>query len=147
MPLPCTLKNSNILTGRKCVRVPLLLFGLGPAPRVFTNININTETFDDLCNTIFGPSPNFLEYFGENTYGTRLYDFPSEVSRFCDKFQKMYFGTNPGDRGDRVSGYDCKLKNNNFVFTFRKGKKNKENKVTLNLLAKEENVWWINRIE
>ena len=100
-----------------------------------------------MSNNIFGPSPNFLEYFGENTYGTRLYDFPSELSRFYDKFQKMYFGTNPGDRGDRVSGYDCKLKNNNFVFTFRKGKKNKENKVTLNLLAKEENVWWINRIE
>ena len=59
----------------------------------------------------------------------------------------MYFETNPGDRGDKVSGYDSKLKNNDFVFTFRKSKKNKENKVTLNLLAKEENVWWINRIE
>ena len=96
---------------------------------------------------IFGPSPNFLECFGGNTYGTRLYDFPSEVSRFCDKFQKMYFETNPGDRGDKVSGYDSKLKNNDFVFIFRKSKKNKENKVTLNLLAKEENAWRINRIE
>ena len=53
----------------------------------------------------------------------------------------------PTQRGERVSGYDCKLKNNDFVFTFRKGKKNKENKVTLNLLAKEENAWRINRIE
>ena len=34
----------------------------------------------------------------------------------------MYFGTNSGDR---VSGYDRKLKSNDLVFTFRKGEENK----------------------
>ena len=50
----------------------------------------------------------------------RLCDFPSAAPSFCDKFQEIYFGTNPAGR---VSGYGSKSKNSDFVFTFRKGEK------------------------
>ena len=52
----------------------------------------------------------------------RLCDFPSAAPSFCDKFQEIYFGTNPAGR---VSGYGSKSKNSDFVYTFRKGEKKK----------------------
>ena len=77
----------------------------------------------DSSNNILGKYFNFREYFGGSTYDIRLCDFPCAAPRFCEEFQELYFGTNTRDR---VSGYDCKFKNNDSVFTFRNGEENEE---------------------
>ena len=69
--------------------------------------NTGVEAFYHLSNKILVQSPNFRKHFGGYTYSTRLCDFPAAAPRFCDKFQEMYFGTNPEDR---VSVYGSKFK-------------------------------------
>ena len=62
-----------------------------------------------------------LLIFG-NTLEEILMTRDSVTPRFCDKFQ-MHFGTSPVDT---VSDHDCIFKDNDFVFTLRKGEGNKE---------------------
>lgn len=112
---------------RKLVHVPLHLFLTGLSTKSLCQIikspNISAEAFDDSSNNFLGRSPNFQKCNRRNTYNTRLSDFSSAAFRFCDKFLEMHFETNSGDK---VCGYDCELKNNNFFFTFRKSEENKE---------------------
>lgn len=75
--------------------------------------------FDDSSYNTFGQSPNFREYFGGNTNGTRIFDFPSAAPRFCDKFQETHFESTQ----EILSRSYYKFQDNDFVFTFAKGKK------------------------
>lgn len=77
------------------VRVSKHLLWSGSSTKTFYQIikstNTSVEAFDDSSNNVHGRSSNFREYFGKNTYSTRLCDFPSAAARFCDKFQEMNF--------------------------------------------------------
>ena len=87
-------------------------FGLDPAPRAFTNVT--AKAFDDSGNNIPGRSINFQEYYGRDTRSTGPCNISATALRICDKFQEVCFRTNSGNR---VSGYDCELKDNDIVFT------------------------------
>lgn len=123
-------KITTVSMARKLVDVPLHLFLTGLITKSFCQIikspNISAEAFDDSSNNFLWWYPNFREYNGGNTYDTRPCDCPPAALRLWDKFLEMNFETKSGDK---VPGYYCELKSNNFFFTFIKGeKKNNNNK-------------------
>ena len=113
--------------GRKLVRVPLPLFCTRPSNKssyqVIKGSNVTAKALDDSGNNIPGRSINFREYYGRDTRSTGLRNISATAPRICDKFQEVCFRTNSRNR---VSGCDCKLKDNDIVFTSGKGSENKE---------------------
>ena len=105
--------------GRKLVRVPLHLFCTRPSTKssyqVIKGSNVTAKALDDSGNNIPGRSINFREYYGRDTRSTGLRNISATAPRICDKFQEVCFRTNSRNR---VSRYDCKLKDNDIVFTF-----------------------------
>ena len=120
------LKISKISMGRKLVRVPLPLFWTRPSTKSFYHVikgsNVSAKAFDDSGNNIPGRSINFQKYYGAFP-STRLCNISATASRICDKFQEVCFRINSGNR---FSGYDCELNENDIVFTSGKGSENKE---------------------
>ena len=113
---------SNISMGSKLARVLLPLFWTGPSTKSFCQVikgsNVSAKAFDDSGNNIPGRSINFREYYGEDTCSTGLCNISATAPRICDKFQEVCFRSNSGNR---VSEYDCELKDNDIVFTSEKG--------------------------
>ena len=113
--------------GMKLVRVFLPLFWARPSTKSFYQVikgsNVSAKAFDDSGNNIPGRSINFREYYGRDTRNTGLCNISAITTRICDKFQEVCFRTNSGNR---VSGCDCELKDNEIVFTSGKGSENKE---------------------
>ena len=103
-----------------------LCFELGPAPKGFAKLlkvpmsvlrrlMIRAIIFlDDLL--IFGNTM-------EEILVARDSNISATAPRICDKFQEVCFRINSGNR---VSGYDCELKDNDIVITSGKSSGNKE---------------------
>ena len=93
------------------MRVPLPLFWTRPSTISFCQVikcsNVTAKAFDDSGNSIPGRSINFWEYYERDTCCTGLCNISATAPRICDKFQEVCFRTNSGNR---VSGYDCELK-------------------------------------
>ena len=111
--------------GSKLVRGPLPLFRTSPSSKRFYQVikgsNFIAKAFNFLGNNILGRSIIFREYYRKDIPSAGLCN--SSATALLDKFQEVYFRTNSGNR---VSRYDCELKDNDIVFTSRKNSKNKE---------------------
>ena len=113
--------------GRKLVQVHLILFWTRPNTKSFHQVskgfNVSAKAFDDSGSIIPGRSIHFPEYYGKDTRSTGLCNISATAPRICDKFQEVCFRTNSENR---VSGYNCELKDNDIVFNSGKGLENKE---------------------
>ena len=103
------------------------LFWTRPSTKRFCQVikgsNVSAKAFDDSGNNIPGRFINFREYYGRDTRSTGLCNISATAPRICDKFQEVCFRTNSGNR---VSGYNCELKDNDIVITSEKSSGNKE---------------------
>ena len=120
-------KVIKISMEKKLVRVLLPLFCTRPCTKSFYLVvkgsNVSANAFDDSRNNIPEQSIIFQEYYRRDARNTGLCNISATSLRICDKFQEVCFRTNSENR---VSGYDCELKDNDIVFTSRKVSGNNE---------------------
>ena len=120
-------KVIKISMEKKLVRVPLPLFWTRPCTKSFYLVikgsNVSANAFDGSGNNIPEQSIIFREYYRRDARNTGPCNISATSLRIWDKFQEVCFRTNSENR---VSGYDYELKDNDTVFTSRKGLGNNE---------------------